>query len=107
MLYFSPIIPVWLMVVLAVIAAVAIALSMHSGTGHVLTVKRKRILIIMRASSFVILTVMLLSPVLNKLEVNKKKSNIVYLIDSSSSMGVKDEGGDKTRFQAAVAFMKE
>ncbi len=107
MLYFSPIIPVWLMVVLVVISAVAIALSLHSGTGHVLTVKRKRVLIIMRISAFAILTIMLLSPVLNRLEVNKKKSNIVFLIDSSSSMGVKDEGGDKTRFQAAVGFMKE
>jgi hypothetical protein len=107
MLYFSPIIPIWLMLVILLIAALAIALSLHSGTGHVLTVKKKRILVALRASAFFILILMLLSPVLNKLEVNRQKSNIVFLIDSSTSMGVKDVGEDKTRYQAALAFMKE
>jgi hypothetical protein len=73
----------------------------------VLTVKKKRILVALRASAFFILILMLLSPVLNKLEVNRQKSNIVFLIDSSTSMGVKDVGEDKTRYQAALAFMKE
>jgi hypothetical protein len=95
------------MLVILLIAALAIALSLHSGTGHVLTVKKKRILVALRASAFFILILMLLSPVLNKLEVNRQKSNIVFLIDSSTSMGVKDVGEDKTRYQAALAFMKE
>jgi hypothetical protein len=107
MLYFSPILPIWLILVIILIAALAIALSLHSGTGHVLTVKKKRILVALRASAFFILILMLLSPVLNKLEVNRQKSNIVFLIDSSTSMGVKDVGEDKTRYQAALAFMKE
>ena len=107
MLYFSPIIPIWLILVIILIAALAIALSLHSGTGHVLTLKKKRLLVALRASAFFILILMLLSPVLNKLEVNRQKSNIVFLIDSSTSMGVKDVGGDKTRYQAALAFMKE
>jgi hypothetical protein len=106
MLYFSPIIPVWSIVAIIILSALVITLSLYSGTGHVLTVKKKRILVALRASAFFILLLMLLSPVLNRLEVNKKKSNIVFLIDSSSSMGVKDESGDKTRYQAAVAFMK-
>lgn len=107
MLYFSPIIPVWLMVIIILISALAITLSLHSGVGHVLTVKKKRLLVVLRSFAFIILIMMLLSPVLNKHEVNRQKSNIVFLIDSSASMGVKDGGGEKTRYQAAVAFMKE
>lgn len=107
MLYFSPIVPLWLMVIIILISALAIALSLYSGAGHVLTVKKKRLLVVLRSSAFIILIIMLLSPALNKLEVNRQKSNIVFLVDSSSSMGVKDEGGEKTRYQAAVSFMKE
>ena len=106
MLYFFPSVPMWVVCVIATISAAALVLSVRSGTGHFLTTGRKRMLVILRAASFLCLIVMLLSPVLNEMEENMKASNIVFLLDSSMSMGCADEKGGKTRYDAAVGFLK-
>ncbi len=107
MLSFFPLLPVWLVCVIAIVSAIALALALRSGSGHVLTKKRKMILAALRTASFLCIILMILSPVLNKMEENRKTSNIAFLIDSSLSMGCADEKGAKTRYDAAVSFLKD
>ncbi len=107
MLYFFPLISPWLLCVIVMISVIVLVLSLRSGTGHFLTAGRKKLLLILRMASFLCLIIMILSPVLNRMEENKKISNIVFLIDSSLSMGCADERGGKTRYDTAVSFMKD
>ncbi|HBC88033.1 MAG TPA: hypothetical protein DCZ94_13865 [Lentisphaeria bacterium] len=107
MLYFFPLVPVWLVCVIVIVSIIAIILSLRSGSGHLLSSGRKRMLIVLRSASFLCLIIMILSPVLNKMEENKKTANIVFLVDSSLSMGCADEKGGKTRYEAAVNFLKD
>jgi hypothetical protein len=107
MLYFFPLVSMWLLCVIVLLSVIALFLSLRSGTGHLLTAGRKRLLLILRTASFLCLIIMLLSPVFNRLEENKKISNIVFLIDSSLSMGCADEKGGKTRYDAAVSFLRD
>ncbi len=106
MIYFFPLIQIWLFCLLLITAAFVLFLSIRSGTGH-LSPGRKRVLLILRASIFLCIAIMLLSPVLNRMEENKKTSNVVFLVDSSLSMGCPDEKDGRTRYAAAVDFLRE
>jgi hypothetical protein len=99
---FSPLIPLWLMVVLTLCVGVLLIRTYGPFFG-----KPFHWLALTRTLALVVLLFYLANPVLIQTRDNTEKPSVVLVADNSHSMGIKDAAKDQTRLAEAQRIIKQ
>ena len=103
---FYPLIPLWTLACLLPLAAGATFYAFRHRNPAV-TARRHHLLTGLRTASLVLAVFMLLCPGQMIEERNLEKSQIVFLIDRSASMGTRDLPHGEARLSRAAAFLRD
>lgn len=103
---FYPLIPLWTFALLLPLVAVATFYAFKYRNPAV-TASRHRLLVALRVASLILVVFMLLCPGQMIEERNLEKSQIVFLVDRSASMGTRDLPHGETRLSRAAAFLRD
>lgn len=100
---FYPLIPLWLILLSGAAAFAAVWYTARYGMD--IPPRRKLILMILRLAAIATALTMLLNPGIVIRELNRQRSNIIFLLDGSGSMNTSDMPGGKSRMESAKAFL--
>jgi hypothetical protein len=106
MFSFYPILPVWMIVLLLAFSAGAALWSYRRGN-PALKLWQHRLLVALRMAVLALVAVMLLCPGRMTEERNVEKSHIVFLLDTSASMGARDLPLRQSRLERGVEFLRK
>ena len=101
-------VPVWLWPLLFVMAAGAVFWTLHvyRRTRPLLPAERRRRLVVLRATAFVLLLAGVAGPVLHRLGVTREPSELLVVVEDSASMAIADAAADgrTSRWSRAIAL---
>ncbi|MHB9139073.1 MAG: vWA domain-containing protein, partial [Victivallaceae bacterium] len=101
---FYPLIPFWLILLFGAAAIAAVWFTARYGMD--ISPRRRLILMILRLAAAATAIIMLLNPGFVTSELNRQRSNVIFLLDGSGSMNTSDMPGGKSRLEAAKSFLK-
>lgn len=105
MISFYPLLPWW---VILPASAVAIWLVWHTARGASDLDRRRRMrLAALRLSALALVVIMLLGPGIVIREIDRQRSNVVFLLDGSGSMKTRDMAGGHSRFEDALGLLEQ
>ncbi len=100
---FYPLIPLWLILLSGAAAFAAVWYTARYGLD--ITPRRILILMVLRLAAIAAAITMLLNPGIVIRELNRQRSNIIFLLDGSGSMNTADMPGGKSRLESAKDFL--
>ncbi|MDD2460941.1 MAG: VWA domain-containing protein, partial [Kiritimatiellae bacterium] len=103
---FYPLIPLWMLLLLLTLVAVATVTAFRHRNPAV-AAWQHRLLVALRVASLTLALVMLLCPGQTTEERNLEKSHLVFLLDRSASMGTRDLPHGEQRLARAAAFLRD
>ncbi|HPB10625.1 MAG TPA: hypothetical protein PLT74_05140 [Kiritimatiellia bacterium] len=103
---FYPLIPLWMLLLLLTLAAVATVTAFRHRNPAV-AAWQHRLLVALRVASLTLAFLMLLCPGQTTEERNLEKSHLVFLLDRSASMGTRDLPHGEQRLARAAAFLRD
>ena len=100
---FYPLIPLWLILLTGAAAFAAVWYTARYGMD--IPPRRILILMVLRLAAVAVAVTMLLNPGIIIRELNRQRSNVIFLLDGSDSMNTTDMPDGKSRLESAKAFM--